>query len=388
MKMKRIGLMIPPGLVIVCLILVGISYISNRGLPTRSQIVDRLSEQEKARLLESNHLRTKLGEVVWPGWQSQEIPVIVYNEGYAFLVGLPDPPDGWLKMPQGQKRGGPWELVPDDSIEGQPYYRQPLPNPNLVPENFTVLVGDRWVATLQTKEFMLISFVEGFSSELPPPVRPIFPYRLAWRLLVNNSDGYISALLHEQFHAFQGMHAADRLASAERSVQLEDQYPWEAAESEQHWQEELDLLYRAASAETQVDSADLARQFLDWRVQRRELTGLNPDLIGFEQEREWLEGLAKYAELEVGRVAAETPTYQPLAAIESDPDFQQYSGRANFRETQLAEVKRMTNNDGEVRFYYTGMAQAVVLDRLMPGWKDKAFEEGVYLEALLRQAIE
>ena len=59
-----------------------------------------------------------------------------------------------------------------------------------------------------------------------------------------------------------------------------------------------------------------------------------------------------------------------------------------FQAAQLSEVKRMTNNEGEARFYYTGMAQALLLDRLMPDWKSEAFAESAYLEDLLRQAVE
>lgn len=388
MNWKRFWLILPLGLVFLCLVLVGIATLSNLGLPSHSQNVDRLSEQDKARLLEAAHLRESLGDTVWPGWHSLDIPVITYNESYAFLIGLPDPPAGWLKVPQEEQRGGPWELVPDDSIGGQPYYRQPLPDPDRTPENFTVLVSDRWVATLQTKEFMLISFVDGLRSELPPVVRSIVPYRLLWWLLVRDSDGYISALLHEQFHAYQGTHAGARLESAERAVNHQDRYPWDDPDSEQIWREELELLYRAATAETEAEAADLAQQFLDRRAERRTTAGLDADLIGFEREREWLEGLAKYAELEIGQVAQGTPDYQPLPAMEIDSDFNGYTGRAKFRQDQLVELKRMTNNDGEVRFYYTGMAQAVVLDRLMPGWKPLAFEQDVYLEDLLRQALE
>ena len=322
MKKRRLWLAIPLGLVVLCLALVGISYLSNLSLPAESQVVDRLTEQEKARLLEATHLRETLGNEIWPGWQSPDIPIIVYNESYAFLVGLANPADGWLKVPQEQKRGGSWELVPDDSIGGQPYYRQALPDPNLVPENFTVLVGDRWVATLQTKEFLLISFVSGVRSELPSFLRPIFPYRLAFRLLVNGSDGYISMLLHEEFHAYQGIQAADRLAAAERAVLVEGQYPWDQPASEQSWKQELDLLYRATTAKTDAEAVDLARRFLETRDQRRVATGLSGKLIDFEREREWLEGLAKYAELEIGRIAAETPAYQPLAALQVDPDSQ------------------------------------------------------------------
>jgi hypothetical protein len=40
-----------------------------------------------------------------------------------------------------------------------------------------------------------------------------------------------------------------------------------------------------------------------------------------------------------------------------------------------------------VRFYYSGMAQAVLLDRLMPDWKVRAWSEGVWLEDLLAEAV-
>jgi len=48
-------------------------------------------------------------------------------------------------------------------------------------------------------------------------------------------------------------------------------------------------------------------------------------------------------------------------------------------------VKRIGNSPAEPRFYYTGMLQAVMLDRLLPEWKKDAFKEGVYLENLLEK---
>jgi hypothetical protein len=42
---------------------------------------------------------------------------------------------------------------------------------------------------------------------------------------------------------------------------------------------------------------------------------------------------------------------------------------------------------GDGRFYYSGMAQAVLLDRLMPGWKDQVLVDGVSLEGLLMTAV-
>ena len=50
-------------------------------------------------------------------------------------------------------------------------------------------------------------------------------------------------------------------------------------------------------------------------------------------------------------------------------------------------MKRQAGQEGETRFYLTGMAQATLLDRLLPGWKELALAEGVFLEDLLREAV-
>ena len=47
---------------------VSLSAVSNHGLPTRSPIIDRLSDTQKARVAEAMHLRTTLGDTIWPGW--------------------------------------------------------------------------------------------------------------------------------------------------------------------------------------------------------------------------------------------------------------------------------------------------------------------------------
>jgi hypothetical protein len=46
----------------------------------------------------------------------------------------------------------------------------------------------------------------------------------------------------------------------------------------------------------------------------------------------------------------------------------------------------MADDQGDGRFYYSSMAQAFMLDRLMPDWKQKAFNKGVWIEDLLAEA--
>lgn len=393
--MKHTWRWILGGLILIPLLAVAAAALSNIGLPTHSQVVERLSEAEKARLAEMFHLRQTLGDAVWPGWGQADIPVIVHNEAYAFLVGHPDPPpDGWTMVPRDEQRGGPWQAVPDDVFQGQPYYRQLLADLDETPENFTVLVGDRWVATLGTREYSKVAFFSGFREDLPPFLRPIVPVRLIWALIMGDTETYVGALAHEAFHAYQGMEAPDRLAEAEWTAPLEDQYPWENGAAEQAWQAELDALYGAVTAASDADrnpkdeAVQLARQFLALREERRATHALSTNLVDYERQREWLEGLAKYAELVIQREAGRRPDYEPLPAIADDPDFHAYRTRDRYWSQQLGEVRRMTNRTGEVRFYYSGMAQAVLLDRFAPGWKAQAWSQGVWLEDLLAKAIQ
>jgi len=376
------------GLTLVFVAAVGISALSNLNLPTHSQVTDHLSDLEKARLAEAIHLRRTLGDTVWPGWGLLDIPIIVYNEEYAFLVGYSSPPAGWVKMPQEEPRGGPWEAVPEDTFESQVYYRQRLANPEITPENFTVLVGERWVATMETKEYMEIHFYVEFREELPSVLRPVFPYRLVWGLLMGETDTYIGGLEHETFHAFQGSVVPSRLAEAETANRSGNQYPWDDPTLGEGWKHELDILVRAVRAESDEETADLVLQFLALRDKRRATAGLDQDLVNYERQREWLEGLAKYAELSLGRVAGTTPDYISLPALTADPDFREYKTRERYWAGQIDEVRRTAGRQGETRFYYGGMAQAVLLDRLLPEWKVRVFNPSVMLEDLLRLATE
>ena len=385
-KAMRVLITLALGLVGVCLLAALVSTLSNLGLPTRLKMVDRLPELEKNRLREAFQLRRELGERVWPGWGKADIPILVYNSDYAFLVGYPDPPPGWLKVPSATPRGGPWEQTPDDTFQGQVYYRQRLTEPGITPEAFTVRVGDRWVASLGTREYAQISLIQGFRETLPGLLKPIFPYRLLWKLLMGDTETYIGALLHEAFHAYQGMAAPERLAQAENSMRYDSQYPWDNAVAEQAWQTELNKLFEATQAQGKDPTIERARQFLALRDARRAQAGLTTELIDLERMREWEEGLAKYAELEIQRQAALSANYRPLPALAQDPDFKHYKNRLSFWNNQLNEVKRMGNRSEDTRFYYSGFAQAVLLDRLMPGWKARAFQPGVWLEDLLREA--
>lgn len=388
-QVKRVGVLLIVVLLVACLGGTAVSLITNRALPTAEMDAAQLSDLDKARLAEIIHLRQTLGNLSWPGWGDADIPLILFNDAYAFLVGYPgEPSPGWRKVPQGERRGNPWQVVPGDVFLGEPYFRTPLSPGGPTPEAFTVQVGEHWVASLQTRSAMRVFMARQFRDMLPDGVAEALPYALAADLFLRNSDSYLAATLHEAFHAYQGMQAPDRLLAAEwAATRQSGNYPVEDEAFGADWQTELDLLQAALRAEDVAETAVLVQQFLAQRTERRTAANLSPVLVAYEQQREWLEGLALYNELNILRQAYTHDDYQPMAGMDADPEFDHYQKFEQRWQQETDQITRMAGNEGDGRFYYSGMAQAALLDRLLPDWKAQIFAGDVYLEDLLADAL-
>ena len=360
------------------------SAVANSRLPRASADPQQLNPAEQARVAEFFHAQNALGDRVWPGFGRADIPVVLYNETTVFLVGPHDPVPGWQPMPNGRRQGGAWEPLPD-GVEGLPAFRQPLPASGATPQSFTVRVGDQWAASLTTLEWMRIGLADEIRSDLPPAVAAVFPFSLFLNQLVSGSDQFISLIAHEAFHAFQGQVAPERLAAAEAALSQEGAYPWD--ETSDAWAVELDLLASALQAETDEAAKARTAEFLAARTERRATGKLSAAQVDFEQQREWLEGLARYAELAIWREAAADPDYRPVAALSGDPDFDDYRGYSDRWEREIDQMRRMAGQPGEGRLYYSGMAIAMLLDRVQPDWKDRAFDPGITLDGLLAESV-
>lgn len=362
----------------IVLLLAGWVVILNRDFPSSSSDPARISALDLARVAEARHLRANLGGGIWPGWDRPDIPVILYNESHAFLLGYPEPPSGWQKFPGSSAIGGPWERVDGDPV----YYRQRL-DPGVSPEAFTVVVGDRWVASIPTLEWFRISLANRIRSEAPAPVSRLVPYDLITDLFIGGSDGWITLLLHETFHAWQGSVVPDRLIAAEEATAMEQRYEQQMDAMDEAWRAELALLRDAISESSTDGSRRLALEFILHRRSRR--AALDDPMIEYEQLREWLEGLAKYAELAAWREASASKSYRPVLAESSDQQFEEYRGFGKKWQRELGEMKRSASSD--VRFYYSGMAQAMLLDRIAPQWKERALEDPIPLDRMIETAL-
>ena len=349
----------------LCLFLSIISSLSNQNLPIEDTS-DHLNAIDKARFSEAMQLKSRLGDQVWQGWGSAKIPTIVWNRSYEFLFNYDGgTPSGWSK-------------ITGDNINGEPYFRRVADEP----QNFAVRVGDTWTASMATKQTTDVFLIQAFQETLPSPIKQIFPYHF----LIQPSETQMGGLLHETFHVYQYQVAPARMAKAESIHKLGDDYESSSESFNAEWKKESALLADALDAKTQEEKIDLVYQFLTARDTRRKDHQLSTELIDYERWLEWEEGTAKYIEVAILKKAGESKNYQPFSEMENDPDFDQYQ-KINSRWSQELFQLRYQTSSGETQFYTTGMAQAFLLDDLMPDWKEKYWEEGVFLEDLLRLAI-
>ena len=73
--------------------------------------------------------------------------------------------------------------------------------------------------------------------------------------------------------------------------------------------------------------------------------------------------------------------------METDPDFKSYETFKSHWNQEMRTAREQAKREGDTRFYYSGMLQAYLLDRLMPDWQERILEENVYLEDLLREVL-
>lgn len=296
-----------------------------------------LSSDDKTEIADVLRLQGHLGEEAWPGFGRVKIPIVLYDDRSQFLIGEVAPPS-------------PWRVVQSDSFAGHFYYYRDLARAR----SFAVRVGNSWAGSLSTLGEM--------NRKLPMKLR---------------RDVHMVALLHEMFHAFQATEAPGRFTEATSVYSLEGRYPFHDSAFAAAWDREGLLLARALRATEDTSKRNAVREFLAVREARRVHAAMEPNLVAFERELEWLEGLGKYVEVRL---------YE-LAASQTDSTWTVFGGSTPYASQLMILEHQLGRQSGDLRFYLSGMAQARLLDYLSPGWKQKALDRQVFLEDLLRGSL-
>ncbi len=317
--------------------------------------LSRLSAEDKAQLTEFHRLKKRYGSLLWPGFGEASVPLIQYNEQFEFLIGHPNPPPAWTP-------------VENDAYNGNPYYRRIITDP----EAFAVPVGDSWAGSLDTLVHMNRSMKKQLKEKIPP--EKLTPAML--RMMEVTSAYHIVALIHEAFHAYLATQEPKRFLEAQKMYALEKFYPFEDETFINGWNEEGSWLASAVRAQEEAKRLASIERFLDVRKKRRAASSLSDELIELERRLEWLEGLAKYVEIQF----AELGSSQQGEAKSKDYQVVRNRLQADFS----FRIRNLGSLDGDLRFYLSGAAQAMILDKVSLGWKKTIMNQShIGLEDLL-----
>ncbi|MFC2142645.1 hypothetical protein ACFLR7_06910 [Acidobacteriota bacterium] len=337
----------------------GTEYTLEQALPKTEENLVRLNPKDKAQVSESLRVKKMFGSQVWPGLGEALIPLILFNERFEFLIAHPNPP-------------APWAVVDGDALQGRPYFRREQEQS----QAFAVPVGDLWAGSMTTLSHMSRAMEEELKENVPQEkLTPAFI-----KMMTPTPAQHVVYLLHEAFHAFQAARFSDRFQKANGVYASEDRYPFEDAGFIEAWNTEGFLLASALREKDESERLALIRKFLEVRSRRRSAASLAPELVDFERELEWLEGLAKYAEMRFAELCA---------SDEGGPWFKDYRVvRNRTRVDFYSRLKRLGEQKGDLRFYLSGAAQAMILDLISPEWKqDMLHQNNICLEDLLQRAV-
>ena len=372
--------------IFLCSLLIGFLFsdfilMSHSNLELHGNENGKLTDLDKAEIAEFFNLQKQLGDSVWPGYGKADIPVILYNKEWAFLVGYKKPPDGWRKVPEMNLYGTRWKIVRGDHIFGLNYYCQRLDS-GINPQAFTVKVGEKWVACMTTIEWTRTKLENDIKKNMQSGQKDSLLLRKMVAIMGGNLDKHISMIVHESFHAFQATRDFNRLKETESTFPWHKEYPWNDIPFNKAWKEEIALLIKAFESKDDSDAKRAIWQYLEMRNKRYLDSKFTPELMRLEQLKEWEEGIAKYVELSLWKLAASSSTYVPAPALKHDASFEQYR---NFNQAMSRELItcRMQPQGYDTRFYYSGMLKAFLLDRLYPEWKLQAFNRDIFPDMLL-----
>jgi hypothetical protein len=307
--------------------------------------LDREDQAALSLALEARRLVGRVGDEIWPGLGTARIPLLVFRQGQiALLIGHPSPPQGYEPL---------------------------LPSPPGAPSIAVFRGEDRTLVASTSAE------IGGIRTALysldPRGGRPGAGAGLASGH--PPAEEQIAGMVHEIFHVYSASRPHRRAGGAA------GRHP-DSAEALALANLEGRIL--AASVDLPAPQTKAAaRLFSAVRAARREILGapLADELAADEFE----EGLATYTELEAVRLGSRGANGPASRGL---PNFGGYRHWEWMREARLASLLVALDDPAGLRSrgYVAGAAMALLLDRIDPAWRGRAFGADRNLETLLAAA--
>jgi hypothetical protein len=310
----------------------------------RAQDKPRVTDIDRVRLAEAFRIGDTLGNQLWSGWNKAPFSVLLVTLDNEFLIRHPKPSTDFTLLSY------------DRLLKSNVYYRK----------------------RTQSPQFLATFPVAGI---------PTIVIGQAENTAKKTSTPWVVTVLHEHLHQLQysqpGYYAdvnALGLSRGDQSSMWMLNYPFPY---EWHEMQELfsHLGHALAGALEARPGADFNVGLTAYLKQRRELENiLSPDDFRYLSFQLWQEGIARYTELRIAKLAS--MGYKPGKAFRALKDYKGFAEVAeDINSGILSELTTIKLDDSRrVIFYALGAGEGLLLDRARIRWRQRYLLEKFYLD--------
>jgi len=326
------------------------------GASLGAQTLPEPATRELKYLAETYHTLDFAAPRIWNGWTSYRRPPFLFefSNGLRVLVGHPAPPK-------------PFQPVAGAAVDGRPVFADwssvsaaPLAWPASLGGGLMILGADS-----AGKPVQVVGLQVRTVQHIPEA-----------RSVTGDAEEHILVMVHELFHCFQH----ERL-----NIPLYGNLQYNPDLNYAIYAEIEGLALRRAFLEPDAERARAhLREFLAAR--RKKHTSMTADQIKQEGWEEFNEGTATYSELRTLELM-KAGGFQP--ALRDDPWYHGFSnaGALLDRFPERLQQSAGRTEDSTIKFYDYGCFQAILLERLFPGWQSAFPKPAEFLDSELARRL-
>lgn len=304
-----------------------------------------ISQIDRVRLAEAFRLQNSLGKHIWKNWDKTPFPVLLVTPDDEFLIRHPNP-------------SGDFALIGYDSLlKSNIYFRK---------RQFAVNL----LATFPA--------VNGLSTIVVGQAENTYK---------KTSTPWVITILHEHFHQmqdglpniYQDIDALNLSRGDQTGMwMLNFAFPYEKDEVKSHFALLTKLLFEALQTTDKNNLSEKLSEYLQARNQLAKL--ISPDDYKYFSLQLWKEGIARYTECRIAKLAASK--YKPSKDFRALKDFTSFATvSAQMNDATLKELTEYKIDKQKRELFYSfGASEGLLLDRINSNWQSRYFADKFYLE--------
>jgi hypothetical protein len=309
-----------------------------------------LPSVDRIRIAEAFRLADQIGDRVWSRWSKVPFAVLLVTPEHEFLIRHPKPSADFIRLGY------------DTVLKSDVYYRT-----RKWPTSF--------LATFPAVTGSMISTVVVGQAE---------------NTLAKTSTPWVVTLLHEHFHQLQDSQPnfytevnALNLSHGDQTGMwmLNYAFPYERKDVQDQFAVTSQMLAAAIQSRNSSERMRRSHDYLEARKEFQQM--LSADDFKYFAFQFWKEGIARYTEYAVARLAA--ARYRPTKEFRALPDYRSFADVAKSTNDLIfrqLSTQRLGESKREV-VYSFGAAEGLLLDQLNPRWRSRYFVEKFDLGGLL-----